>query len=398
MHSIINNIQQKFEEKFQEKPLIIRAPGRVNLIGEHTDYNDGFVLPAAINKAIYLGMSARADDRIELVSIDLKESYSGQIDKIEQNDQHWTLYILGVVDQLQKSGIKVGGFNCVFSGDIPLGAGLSSSAALECGVAFGLNELFSLGLEKLQMVKMAQCAENEFVGVQCGIMDQFASMMGKKNAVIQLDCRSLDYTYNPIEMEGIDIVLFDSCVSHSLASSEYNTRRQQCEQGVRLIRQKYPEVNTLRDATQEMLDELVKDQDPVVYRRCRYVVQENRRLLEGCEDLKRGDVAAFGEKMFATHEGLSKNYEVSCPELDFLIECVKDHPAVLGARMMGGGFGGCTINLVRKEAIPDLIKEVAEKYLKTMEKSPKVYVAETESGVGIVEVGTTTAATADKLS
>jgi len=384
MHPIINNIQKTFEEKFKEKPLIIRAPGRVNLIGEHTDYNDGFVLPAAINKAIYLGVSARRDDQIELVALDLNESYTGNTGNIEKNDQHWTLYILGVVEQLQKAGLKVGGFNCVFSGDIPLGAGLSSSAALECGVAFSLNELFSLGLDKVTMVKMAQCAENEFVGVKCGIMDQFASMMGKKDAVIQLDCRSLDYSYNPIEMDGIDIVLFDSGVSHSLASSEYNTRRQQCEQGVKLIQKKYPEVNSLRDATQEMLDELVKAQDPLVYRRCRYVVQENKRLLEGCEDLKKGDVAAFGQKMFATHEGLSKNYEVSCPELDFLIDCVKEQPAVLGARMMGGGFGGCTINLVRKEAIPDLISEVSAKYEAKTGKRPKVYVAETEAGVGVV--------------
>ena len=384
MHSIINKIEQKFEQTFSEKPLIIRAPGRVNLIGEHTDYNDGFVLPAAINKAIYLGVSQRADDEIHLVSVDLNESFTGSVHKLEKEGQHWTLYILGVVEQLQKAGKTVGGFNLVFSGDIPLGAGLSSSAALECGVAFGLNELFSLGLDRVSMVKMAQAAENEFVGVKCGIMDQFASMMGRKNAVIQLDCRSLDYTYNPIEMAGIEIVLFDSRVSHSLASSEYNTRRSQCEQGVKLIQTKYPEVKNLRDATQDMLDELVKDQDPVVYRRCRYVVQENRRLLEGCEDLKRGDVAAFGKKMFATHEGLSKNYEVSCPELDFLIDCVKDQPAVLGARMMGGGFGGCTINLVKKEAIPQLIEEVSAKYEAKTGQKPKVYVAETEAGVGIV--------------
>ena len=384
MHLITGKIKQQFENLFQEEPLIIRAPGRVNLIGEHTDYNDGFVLPAAINKAIYIGLSKRKDDEIHLVSIDLDESYTGNIQQVAQNEQHWTLYILGVVEQLQKAGHTIGGFNLVFSGDIPLGAGLSSSAALECGVAFGLNELFALGLQRLQMVKMAQKAENEFVGVKCGIMDQFASMMGKKNFVIQLDCRTLDYNYNPIEMEGIEIVLFDSCVSHSLASSEYNTRRQQCEQGVKLIQQKYPEVKTLRDATQDMLDELVKDQDPVVYRRCRYVVQENRRLLEGCEDLKRGDVAAFGQKMFETHTGLSKNYEVSCPELDFLIDCVKEEPTVLGARMMGGGFGGCTINLVKKEAIQDLIQEVSAKYEAHTGKKPKVYVAETEDGVGII--------------
>ena len=384
MQPIIQNIQEAFQQKFQQEPFIVRAPGRVNLIGEHTDYNEGFVLPAAINKAIYLGMSARKDNKIELVALDLKDSYSADVDHVQQNDRQWTLYILGVVEQIQKAGKQVGGFNCIFSGDIPLGAGLSSSAALECGVAYGLNELFQLGLEKVQMVKMAQAAENQFVGVQCGIMDQFASMMGQKNAVIQLDCRTLDYQYNPIAMEGIEIVLFDSMVSHSLASSEYNTRRAQCEQGVKLIQQKYPEVKNLRDATQEMLDELVKDVDPLVYRRCRYVVQENKRLLEGCEDLKRGDVAAFGQKMFATHEGLSQNYEVSCPELDFLIDCVKTNPAVLGARMMGGGFGGCTINLVKKKAVAGLIEEVKQKYEAQTGKVPHVYVAETEAGVGAV--------------
>ena len=386
MQPIIQNIQKEFKERFQKEPYIVRAPGRVNLIGEHTDYNEGFVLPAAINKAIYLGMSAREDNKIELAALDLKDNYSGDVDHVIHNEKQWTLYILGVVDQIQKAGLQVGGFNCIFSGDIPLGAGLSSSAALECGVAYGLNELFNLGLEKLQMVKMAQAAENQFVGVQCGIMDQFASMMGQKNAVIQLDCRSLDYQYNPIAMEGIEIVLFDSMVSHSLASSEYNTRRAQCEQGVKLLQQTYPQVKTLRDATQDMLDELVKQTNPLVYRRCRYVVQENKRLLEGCEDLKRGDVAAFGKKMFATHEGLSKNYEVSCPELDYLIELVKDNPNVLGARMMGGGFGGCTINLVRKQSVPGLIEDVKQKYEAKTGKVPKVYVAETEAGVGPVSL------------
>lgn len=383
MNPIISSIKTKFKSIFDQEPLIIRAPGRVNLIGEHTDYNNGFVLPAAINKAIYLAMSKRTDEKIELVSVDLNENYSGSTDQVVRGDQGWTLYILGVVDELQKAGHQIGGFNCVFSGDIPLGAGLSSSAALECGVAYGLNELFDLKIEKVALAKLSQKAENEFVGVKCGIMDQFASMMGKKNAVIQLDCQSLEYEYNPLEMDGIEIVLFDSNVSHSLASSEYNTRRAQCETGVALVQQKYREVKSLRDVTQQMLDELVKNADPLVYRRCTFVVQENTRLLEGCEDLKRGDVAAFGQKMFATHNGLSKNYEVSCKELDFLIECVKGHPDVLGARMMGGGFGGCTINLVRHAAVEKLVAEVAQKYQQQMDKTLKTYVAQTADGVSV---------------
>lgn len=384
MNQIVETIQKKYKEVFNEQPRLVRAPGRVNLIGEHTDYNNGYVLPASIDKAIYLAIGKRSDDEIHLISVDLDDQFIGTVNQVERNEKHWSLYILGVVSEMQQAGHKVGGFNCVFSGDIPLGAGLSSSAALECGVGFGLNELFSLGIDKIALIKLAQKAENDFVGVKCGIMDQFASMMGQKNKVIRLDCQSLDYEYNPLEMEGIEIVLFDSNVSHSLASSEYNTRREQCEQGVALIQQKYPEVKTLRDATQDMLDELVQKADPLVYRRCTFVVQENRRLLEGCEDLKRGDVAAFGQKMFATHKGLSKNYEVSCEELDYLISCVENDTDVLGARMMGGGFGGCTINLVKTAHVPELTKKVTAAYKKDMKKDLKVYVAQTQDGVSLL--------------
>lgn len=384
MNQIVQTIQKKYKEVFNEQPSLIRAPGRVNLIGEHTDYNNGFVLPASIDKAIYIAIGKRDDQEIHLISVDLEDHFIGTVNHIEHNDKQWSLYILGVVIELQQAGLKVGGFNCVFSGDIPIGAGLSSSAALECGIAFGLNELFSLGMDKIGLVKLAQKAENDFVGVKCGIMDQFASMMGRKNKVIRLDCQSLDYEYNPLEMEGIEIVLFDSNVSHSLASSEYNTRREQCEKGVAMIQQKYPEVKTLRDATQEMLDEMVQPADPLVFRRCTFVVQENRRLLEGCEDLNHGDVAAFGKKMFATHIGLSKNYEVSCKELDYLIDCVKENPDVLGARMMGGGFGGCTINLVKTSAVPELTKKMTTAYKNDMKKDLKVYVAQTQDGVSFL--------------
>ena len=333
--SLASRIAERFKSLFAEDPVVIRSPGRVNLIGEHTDYNNGFVLPGAINKSIYMAVSRRDDNELHLISQDLDLSYRGDTDHIVPSSLEWPDYLLGVVGQLQKAGKPVGGFNCVFGGDIPPGAGMSSSAALECATIYSLNEIFGLGLDTLTMVKLAQRSENEFVGVKCGIMDQFASMFGRKQQVIRLDCQSLEYEYVPFNTEGIRIVLFDTRVKHSLASSEYNTRRQQCEAGVRLIQAHHPQVHSLRDVVPEMLDRYVAPADPILYKRCLYVVEENSRLLAACEDLRKGDIASFGRKMFATHEGLSTQYEVSCPELDFLVDHVKDHPAVLGARMMG---------------------------------------------------------------
>ena len=359
---LASRVVEKFKTVFAEDPVVIRSPGRVNLIGEHTDYNNGFVLPAAINKAIYMAVSRRDDNELHLVSDDLDLTYRGNTNRLVPSSLEWPDYLLGVIEQLQKAGKPVGGFNCVFGGDIPPGAGMSSSAALECATIYSLNELFGLGLETLTMVKLAQRSENEFVGVKCGIMDQFASMFGRKQQVIRLDCQSLEYEYVPFNTDGIRIVLFDTRVKHSLASSEYNTRRHQCETGVKLIQAHHPEVHSLRDATPEMLDRYVAPADAVLYKRCRYVVEENARLLAACEDLRKGDIASFGQKMFVTHEGLSNLYEVSCPELDFLVNQVKDHPAVLGARMMGGGFGGCTINLVKEDAIEELVARTATSY------------------------------------
>lgn len=377
-------IVEKFKQTFNTEPVVVRSPGRVNLIGEHTDYNNGFVMPAAINKAIYMAVSRRDDDLIHIVSLDLELSYLGDTGKVVPSSLHWPDYVLGVVQQVQALGHKVGGFNCVFGGDIPLGAGMSSSAALECATAFSLNELFGLKMDPLTMVKLSQRAENEFVGVKCGIMDQFASMFGRKNHVIRLDCQSLAYEYVPFNTDGIHIVLLDTNVKHSLASSEYNTRRQQCEAGVALIRAHQPEVRSLRDVTLEMLDKYVKPVDPLVYQRCQYVVEESLRLLAAGEDLKKGDIAAFGQKMFATHDGLSRKYEVSCPEADFLVEQVKGRPGVIGARMMGGGFGGCTINLVREEAIDELVADLTPAYAKAMNKELKVYIGQIENGTSLI--------------
>ncbi len=378
--SLAARVTDRFKTLFSEQPVVVRSPGRVNLIGEHTDYNNGFVLPAAIDKAIYMAVSPRNDKELHFVSEDLDMNYRGEIGQLAHSSLQWPDYILGVIGQLQQAGHSLGGFNCVFGGDIPPGAGMSSSAALECATIYSLNEIFGLGLGTLTMVKLAQRSENEFVGVKCGIMDQFASMFGRKQQVIRLDCQSLEYEYVPFKTDGLRIVLFDTRVKHSLASSEYNTRRQQCEAGVKLVKAHYPHVNSLRDVVPEMLDRFVAPVDPVIYKRCRYVVDENARLLAACEDLRKGDIVSFGRKMFATHEGVSVQYEVSCPELDFLVEHVKGHPAVLGARMMGGGFGGCTINLVREDAIEELVEHTAVAYAKAMHKELKAYKGQIEDG------------------
>ena len=380
----MNSIAKKFKELYKKDPLIIAAPGRVNLIGEHTDYNEGFVLPAAIDKAIYIAISKRDDDKISLYAQDYQQAHEVTLSGVSPTDKHWPNYILGMVDQLQKRGSKLSGFNLVIDGDVPLGAGLSSSAAVECATAFALNQLFQLGIEKIELVKMAQLAEQTFAKVMVGIMDQFASMFGKKDHVIRLDCRSLEYEYVPFKLTGIKILLLNTNVKHSLASTEYNTRRKESEQGVAWVKEHHQEVKSLRDVTMKMLQEHVAPYDEVIFRRCKYVVEENIRLLEGCEDLKQGNIKALGKKMFSTHEGLSKEYEVSCKELDFLVDYVKNNPAVLGARMMGGGFGGCTINLVKEEAIEQLIKKVSVDYKEQMKLELSAYIAVIGDGTSVL--------------
>lgn len=365
--------------------LVVRSPGRVNIIGEHTDYNQGFVLPAAIDKAIFIAVDKRTDNYIHLYSVDFKERFEVNISEIKPTND-WATYILGVVDQLIKRGNHIGGFNLVLDGDVPIGAGLSSSAAVECATVFALNELFGLGIEKMEMVEIAQKAEQTFSGVMCGIMDMFASMFGKKDHVIKLDCRSLDYKYEPFKLEGYKIVLFNTNVKHSLSSSAYNTRRQQCEQGVAWIKEHHQDVNSLRDVSMLMLQQYVASKDETVFLRCKYVVEEIQRLLNGCDDLEKGDIAALGKKMFATHEGLSKEYEVSCKELDYLVDAVKDNPAVLGARMMGGGFGGCTINIVKEEAIERLVEKLSAGYGKNMQLELSAYISKIENGTEVIHV------------
>lgn len=381
---MIEKIGKIFNEKFNQVPLIVRSPGRVNIIGEHTDYNDGFVLPAAIDKAIYVAMAKRDDAMIHLFAIEFNESFSININDIHPT-KSWSTYILGVVNQLVDRGYKIGGFNLVIDGDVPVGAGLSSSAAVECSVVFALNELFNLNIDKMQMVLIAQKAEQTYSGVMCGVMDMFASMFGKKNHVIKLDCRSLEYQYKPLILDGYKLVLFNTNVKHSLASSAYNERRQQCEQGVAWVASHYPNIKSLRDVNLEMLQQIVLPKDVLIFTRCKFVVEEIKRLLSGCDDLENGNIESLGEKMFQTHNGLSKEYGVSCAELDFLVNAVSENKNVLGSRMMGGGFGGCTINIIHEHSVDEITEKLFSSYKKELGLQLTSYIVNTSNGTSIVK-------------
>lgn len=378
-------ISDKFKTIFNDEPFLIKSPGRVNLIGEHTDYNMGFVLPGAIDKAVYFALSKRDDNLGCLVAFDLDDNYEFNVYQPVKSNKGWANYLIGVVAQLNKAGYKIGGFNCVFSGDIPIGAGLSSSAAIEGGLAYALNIMYDLNVEKIDLVKYAQMAEHEFAGVKCGIMDQYINIFGKAGHVLRIDCRSLDYEYFPFDFENISIVLFNTKVSHSLASSEYNQRRKECADGVETMKQVYPQVSSLRDVSPQMLEEFKTKLDEVVYKRCKYVVEEHERIINGCELLKTKDLKTFGKLMNETHSGLSRLYGVSCNELDYLAEIVKEYPEVYGARMMGGGFGGCTINLIENNSVEKISNEVKVKYKNKFGIDADVYITKISSGTGLLK-------------
>lgn len=380
----IERLKNAFKEIYQTEPILVKSPGRINIIGEHTDYNGGFVMPAAINKAIYVAVSKRDDEEIHLYSESYQASYTSSVSAIKKSDLSWANYVLGVADQLVNRGYKIGGFNLYLDGNVPLGAGLSSSAALECATAFALDHMNELGISQMDLALISQKAEHVFAGVNCGIMDQFASVFGKQDHAVLLDCRSMEYEYIPLALKGHKLVLLNTNVKHSLSDSAYNQRRAQCEQGVAWISAHHPEVSSLRDADLKMLETFVKPNDAEVYQKCKYVVEEIGRIQKAAEALKQGNLVALGKLMLETHEGLSQKYEVSCKELDFLVNYVKDLNHVLGARMMGGGFGGCTINIVKNEEIDALISEVSALYEKEFGLSLDAYVVETADGSTLI--------------
>lgn len=359
-------IETRFKEVFgSDADLSVKSPGRINIIGEHTDYNEGFVLPAAIDKNVYVALRTRQDGQINLYSEGYNEHYKVSLRELAPTEKGWPNYILGVVHQYVQKGVSLAGFDLYIDGDVPLGAGLSSSAAVECATGFALNELFDLGLSRVDIAKAGQLAEHTYAGVKCGIMDQFASVVSKEDHVTLLDCRNLDYEFVPFQLVDYDILLLNTNVKHNLASTAYNDRRAACEQAVAWIAEQHPQVRSLRDVDLGMLDGIVKEKSEDVYTKAKYVVEENTRVLQACEALRKNDIAELGRLLFAAHHALSKEYEVSCAELDFLVEAVEERDEVVGARMMGGGFGGCTVNIIRKGTAEKLVKDLAPEYLDT---------------------------------
>ncbi|MDR1436630.1 MAG: galactokinase [Candidatus Symbiothrix sp.] len=365
-------ITDKFSELFGEGGTLYTSPGRVNLIGEHTDYNGGFVLPGAIDKAMYAKINPNGTDKVRACALDLNEEAEFGLKEEDKPKEGWAKYIFGVAREIIKRNREVPGFDIVISGDVPLGAGMSSSAALESAVGFALNDQYQLGFSRPELATIGQATEHNYVGVKCGIMDQFASCLGKEGSLIRLDCRSLEYEYVPFAPKGYQLVLLNTCVAHELASSAYNKRRESCETVVAAIAQNHPEVKLLRDTNLDQLLEVKGQVSAEDYIRAEFVIEEIQRLLDTCEALKKDDYETVGKKMYETHEGLSRKYEVSCPELDFLNDQAKKY-GVTGSRVMGGGFGGCTINLVKEDKIDEFVKKASEAYEKEFNIKPKVY-------------------------
>ncbi len=377
-------ITQSFKNIFQADPVVIKSPGRINIIGEHTDYNQGLVMPAAIDKAVYVGISKRDDQEVHLYSENYKANYISSISEIGKTDVGWANYILGVTDEFLKRGYKLQGFNLYIYGDVPLGAGLSSSAAVECATAFAIQHIHQIDIPKMDLALISQKAEHNFAGVNCGIMDQFASVFGKSGYAMMLDCRSMEYEYIPLALSGYKFVLLNTNVKHSLSDSAYNERRRQCETGLNWVKFHHPEIESLRDVSHKMLLQHVRPKDENIYQKCSYVVEEIERVKSAALSLKRGNLSELGVLMFQTHEGLSRAYEVSCAELDFLVKEVKDLEYVLGARMMGGGFGGCTINIVKEENIDELIDKLSDLYFTKFGLKLDAYIVDTSQGSTII--------------
>lgn len=381
---LINNTKNAFVKHFGKEPeIVILSPGRINIIGEHIDYNDGFVMPAAIDKFICFAFEKSKSSTSRIIALDLNDEFSIDFStKPNLDDKVWTNYIRGIVNQLQLNGYIFDGINCVFSSNIPSGSGLSSSAALECGFLRGIKELYGLSIKLIDIALMSQKAEH-WVGINCGIMDQFASVLGLENKVIKIDCKTLEYDYHQADFGDYSLILLDSNVKHSLFTSEYNQRREECEMGIAIVKRKFPEVKSFRDCTEDHLLDTKDEMEEDVFKRCHYVVKEIARVIKASIALDNNDIETLGKLLFETHDGLTREYEVSCEELDYLVDFAKNESAIIGSRMMGGGFGGCTINLVKKGHEDDIKKKIEALYNDKFQIELKYYDVKIANGTTI---------------
>ena len=385
--AVVSQIKRQFADLFPAEgkaARVFQAPGRVNLIGEHTDYNDGFVMPAAIDFHTWVAAAPRSDKSFVVHSTNFDETVTFALDdQTPSAKHHWSDYVRGVVLQLRNAGVTVGGTSLLLNGNVPLGSGLSSSASIEMAVAFALNSLFNGGIDRRQLATLCQRAENEFVGARCGIMDQFISAHGQQGHALMLDCRSLEYELLPLPSE-IALVICNTMVKHSVASGEYNVRRQECETGVALLQQTYPDIKALRDVTPAVLEKNKSAMPDLIYRRCHHVVSENQRVLDAASALKNSDLKTFGRLMYASHRSLRDDFQVSCRELDIMVDIASNARGVIGARMTGGGFGGCTINLVDNAAVEEFRHLIAENYKAQTGIEPSIYTTQSSDGASEV--------------
>lgn len=384
--NLISTIKTEFHKRFNGNPILIASPGRINLIGEHTDYNKGLVFPAAIDKYIIGAFAKNNQQKSRIYSLDFNESYDIDLSNIEKQEiGSWKNYVAGVIDGLLKSGVNVANFDLVFGGNIPIGAGLSSSAALENCCVFGMNELFNLNISKAEMIHISLQAEHKFAGVECGIMDQFSSMMGKSNQAILLNCEDLSFEYIPIKLKDYEIILINSKVKHALADSAYNQRRNECNEGLKTLQKMFPKLKSLAQTKVKQLLSVKDELSPTVYNRCLYVIEENERVLKTKKAIENEQWEEVGELLFKSHHGLQYLYEVSCEELDFLVEQSKVTDAIIGSRMMGGGFGGCTLNLIKINKINTFKKMITKKYFSTYNLTLEFYKVNLSKGTHIID-------------
>jgi galactokinase len=380
-HPTLHPLISDFERRFGHVPQVFRAPGRVNLIGEHTDYNDGFVMPAALEFSTWVAASPRKDDTFVVASREFNDEFEFSLAGPASRQRRWTDYVQGVAVTLKAAGFQFPGADLMIASDVPMGAGLSSSAALEVATGFALLQFAGTKPDLTQLARLCQRAENEFVGTRCGIMDQFVSCLAEQGHCLMIDCRSLDYAKLPLP-ERCALVISNTMVRHELASGEYNLRRQQCEEGLEILRRSMPQARSLRDISLQQLEEHAGELPEILYRRCRHVITEIQRVLDAAAALKQGEIERFGGLMRQSHLSLQQDYEVSCPELDLMAEIASAQPGVYGARMTGGGFGGCTISLVKSEAAQQVVDRVAAEYQQKTGIRPEIYVSAAGAGVG----------------